>query len=907
MSSAIEESLILTANERQQRYLLQQYITHTRLPVSVAPSIASLERWFQEIWLELQDSCFPNTDKRLMSDQEELFLWDELLNDPTFRQQLLELGISIESLIHSRPLVEQLKQARSLIVHWGIPTNQLSLANDQETQFLLACIERLNAKLQSNRWLVKDDAIQLLKAAADQSAIRIEGEIRLHGFAELSPLWRDTLSLVSTQGIKDVSNKPDLHTGIPVQAFSSFSEEVEAAAQWCKALLPELKENEQIAVVVTNLSDVHQRVSSLFNRVFDPAYVCGNERDAAAVPFDISVSSSLIEEPIIGSLFELFSFSEFQLEASRLQKLNLSSFWGNGLSETRLLAQSALTQLLTHKVTLSLYIDTLQKADTRAADTEASVTATNTADSEYLIRFISTLKQKTKSQTFVEWKALLPKLLEAAGWPGNRTLNSREYQATQTFLEVLSTSDRYAVLLEHKKPINLTQFMSLLQWLCEKTSFHMQKLDCPIQILGLMEGAGIQFKHCRVISLTESNFPSAPQPNSLLPYGLQKQVKTPRSTSERELEYARKLLHSYENASENLIFSYHQKNDNDEACSPSPLLSMAISDQLSELPERNVVDTHILQMVEKDINADVVDTSYGPPLTPGDTIAGGAYHLQLFIANPFYAFANYRLGIQAEQQPCYGIPAFVRGSILHQILAAFWGLYPSKASAENVSAQERLCTFEKEFDRAVSAQVKRHNLNLNADLIALTKEQLCNIALNAVVADCERPPFKVAAVEAPISVNIAQYRYSLRVDRIDIINDKQLVIDYKTGKPSVSHLQKKPILDPQLPLYLFAGDPVNMAGISYFELNARRCSYSGISDTELSIPGISTAAQLNRYQLPAQWDDALAWWKEQLEFYTQQLASGYTACINHNPSLLRHYEHILPAAHDEPSKQKDSK
>ena len=63
----------------------------------------------------------------------------------------------------------------------------------------------------------------------------------------------------------------------------------------------------------------------------------------------------------------------------------------------------------------------------------------------------------------------------------------------------------------------------------------------PIQILGPLESAQLEFDHLWVLGLTDEAWPRIPRPNPLLPIELQRSRGLPRSSADWELGFARRM------------------------------------------------------------------------------------------------------------------------------------------------------------------------------------------------------------------------------------------------------------------------------------------------------------------------------------------------------------------------------
>src|SRR3989442_9667023 len=117
-----------------------------------------------------------------------------------------------------------------------------------------------------------------------------------------------------------------------------------------------------------------------------------------------------------------------------------------------------------------------------------------------------------------EWARHFSALLEAAGFPGERSLDSEEFQTRAKWHEVLG---EFARLDRVSKPIKTGEATNILKNLCADTLFQPESADAPIQVLGVLESAGLRFERLWVSGLTDETSPLAARPNPVIPIALQ--------------------------------------------------------------------------------------------------------------------------------------------------------------------------------------------------------------------------------------------------------------------------------------------------------------------------------------------------------------------------------------------------
>ena len=94
----------------------------------------------------------------------------------------------------------------------------------------------------------------------------------------------------------------------------------------------------------------------------------------------------------------------------------------------------------------------------------------------------------------------------------------------------------------------------------------------PIQILGPLESAQLEFDHLWVLGLTDEAWPRVPRPNPLLPIELQRSRGVARCSAEWELGFARRMQAGWEASRPLRWYSVGIARASDRVLSASPLL-----------------------------------------------------------------------------------------------------------------------------------------------------------------------------------------------------------------------------------------------------------------------------------------------------------------------------------------------
>ena len=142
-----------------------------------------------------------------------------------------------------------------------------------------------------------------------------------------------------------------------------------------------------------------------------------------------------------------------------------------------------------------------------------------------------------------------------------------------------------------------------------------------------------------------------------------------------------------------------------------------------------------------------------------------------------------------------------------------------------------------------------------------------------------------------------------RVDRVDTLeNGYKVVIDYKTGKPSLSGLCANPLRSPQLPLYAMAL-PFDVDAVAFYQIHRSAVQYVGLGNeasTESDSPSkivegfhlLKSPGALVKYQFPGTWEDTRQYWSQSINGMIANIATGHCPNEFNYPSQLAFYEHL---------------
>src|SRR5262245_57363419 len=183
----------------------------------------------------------------------------------------------------------------------------------------------------------------------------------------------------------------------------------------------------------------------------------------------------------------------------------------------------------------------------------------------YALRETGLFSQKTPA----EWARHFSAVLDAAGFPGERALDSDEFQTRAKWHEALAELSR---LDRVSNEMPFSRALQALRRICADTLFQPETPDTPIQVLGLLESAGVEFDHLWVAGLTDEAWPLKSSPDPFLPLAQQRKAGIPEASAEASLALDRRITDAWKRAAGEVVFSHFTKEEDREVL-PSPLIA----------------------------------------------------------------------------------------------------------------------------------------------------------------------------------------------------------------------------------------------------------------------------------------------------------------------------------------------
>ena len=752
---------------------------------------------------------------------------------PAQEQWLWQDAVSNSNLLSVADTAEQCRQAWKLVHEWRIGRGQGNEDAQAFGAWSLKYREATAGRIDAAR------LPDLVSALLKDESIKKPALVVSYGFDIVTPQATEFLAACAAQGAELAECRPEPRKGMAAKtSFISAKEELEAAAAWARARL----ENRgrapnsflRIGIVIPDLEKRRAEVARVFSRVLAPgAQLPGSPQ--AELPFNISIGIPLDRYPVVALALALLEFSHRELKFESVSNLIRSPFIGG--AETELVARAQLDVRLRRKLDASASLAKL------ISNVEGTPLLRESLERLYNENGKA---PQAPSRMPSDWARHFSVLLQAAGFPGERGLDSAEFQAREKWHDALAELAR----LEGVCPaMSFSQALSVLKRYCRETLFQPESEgDVPIQVLGVLESAGAQFDHLWVSGLSDQAWPLAARANPFVPIALQRKAGIPQAGAETSLELDRRITAGWQGAAPEVVFSWFER-DEDREVSPSPLIA-AIPAAAVQVPAYPRLRDSIFEKKKIELITD----SKAPPV-PGKAVRGGTRVLSDQAACPFRAFAAWRLGAQPLKAPADGLDELQRGSLIHALMKNLWGnLKGSKALDADCAPA---------IDAAAAAAVK--DFGLEGRFAGLERARLARIARDWLDVERARPPFEVVAVEEKRGISVAGLEFEARIDRMDKVAAGHVLLDYKTGSSvTVSHWQVPRPHDPQLPLYAVAAKE-EVVGVAFAKLRPGDMKFMGLAREEKTVPGVKKHPE---------WKKLFLEWRTEAERLGKAFAAG---------------------------------
>ena len=820
--SVMHGQTIVCANTRLARRLYLRHAQEQLRQNKRAWESPDILPW--QTWLRRCRDYRDDHDETVLSGEQENVLWQQIIESSPHRHHLLQTSAVATQ---AAAAWQSLKAYQAPVFPEDIPLNEDAAA------FKLWA-EEFRSQCRRNRWADSASLADTLPGASAINENVTGGKLTLVGFDRLTPQQQALFDTLRAGGVS-IEEEPgeDRNESAQVVSFADVDEEILAASHWARRCVEENGEA-TVGIITPQLRNLRTRIRYILEDVLAPELL--RYRDGSVRPsFSISAGQSLTDYPLVHVGLNLLSLNNAPLPLGTLGVLLRTPFIRGYDREQS--ARALLDERLRSRRQPALsWGDLLYLVDNAGGSGQAVPIL-----AEMLRETRALLEERPKRQSPESWAADFTRLLELWGWPGERTLDSAEYQLTQAWNKAL---DALVSLRVVKPQMTRAEALSRLRRIAEDTGFQPETAETPLQVLDPQGAAAMTFDRVWMLGLSEESWPPRPRPNPFIPVPLQKRYGIPGADARDALERAQALQEALTRSTPHIIMS-HARVEQDRPLLASPLLRglAPVSDpellhtclskpgqaarRHSSIYTTTIFNSGELETIEE-INA--------PPVV-GRYSGGGAALFQDQSQCPFRAFARHRLASRGLDNADIGTDAMQRGSLLHDLMQNVWSELRSQERLKAMGEAELETFIQARTQDLMQVYRKRYPLVYTQRFADIEAERLAQILREWLELELQRAPFTVAEVEVRARSAIGDVEFSTRLDRVDVLEDgRRVIIDYKSGQPGVSKWVGERPDEPQLPLYAVT-HPKPVAAITFARLKrGEKFGFEGLAADDGLLP-----------------------------------------------------------------------
>jgi probable DNA repair protein len=641
--------------------------------------------------------------------------------------------------------------------------------------------------------------------------------------------------------------------GARVAGFAEPAAEAAAAADWCAAALAR-DPRARLLLVVPRLGEQRHLWQRALSQRLDYGPILDGS-DPAGSAYAIEGGEPLARHPLVAAALDLVAFAGAQAQFEQLSALLRSPYLG---AFDRAACLTLDVWLREHNLAAA----TPAALEARIAAIRIGAGQAAAAVTQALLEAARAMPAPSAAAPRAAWARAFAALLERCGWPGREALSSPEQQVRMRFDALLGEFGAPDPL-DHR--LGLAEACALLQQISARVAFEPASDDVAVTVTDVLDDPIVRYDGVWVAGLSADVWPQAARPDALIPPALQWAAGLPGANAAARLQQARVRQQQWLRCGVQCVLSWSPA-EQDLPADISPLL---------------------LQVEPADVEVAAFSlegwlAQSGAPLAPWrddaglswprtQALRGGARLLELQSSCPFRGFAELRLGARSLPAPQPGLDPRLRGRILHRALQLFWQQLQGLAALRALTDEAAHDIARRCAASAVEELGTPAGDGFESWLLARERERTELLMTQLIRWERARGDFVTQALEWPCSYGIAGMTLSLRLDRIDRLDDgRLLVIDYKSGSPERFDADAARPPQPQLPAYALAVGAGSVAGTLAVYLGRENIRVRGIADRRDRIARLPGAGE-------AAWPLLLQRWQQQLQQLAQEFLSGHAA------------------------------
>lgn len=851
---AIAEALgrgatVVTGNQRAARTLRRAFDRNNRelgLKSWQPPAVLAWDAWTARLWQGLLVDG--HASQLLLNRMQEHAVWQGILEDDA----------ELRSLRARDSLAGMAAEAWRRLCSYNGKGSLRGVAVSSDTRAFQRWALAFQRRCRNEGFLSHAEIEDALRTAVEAGRVQLAtGEIVLVGFDGMTPAQTGLVDAVGNSGCLI----DELRLAVPGEArllvgAVDEQEEFFAAARWLRKFV-DGQPHARVAVIVPALEKQRAEIDRVFREVLAPELENIEARSNTG-PYEFSLGVKLAETPMGAAALALLHWATEPLPLEQVSWLLLSPYFAMAPGDQHARAEFDAFELRKSKrmrpeVSLDWLIHAVEGSKRRLKLGRLRGVLRS-------MRMVAANRlEGADRRSHAEWAARMRELLDAAGWGAGVVESSVEFQTRAKWESAL---DELATLDFDGERVGFVRALESLERIARQTMFAPESREAPVQVMGPLEAAGATFDAVWFLQAGDLAWPVVTSGTPLLPWQLQRELGMPGADVTRDSEHARRITERIADSAGTVVFSYAKESVEGKQ-RPSPLLEGLHLEEIGVAELAGVAREHATVAVET--IADVASVQ----ALPDRVIRGGARILELQAACGFRAFAEHRLWATELEPAELGMDARERGTVVHQVLEYFWDEVKTQSALMAMSQVERAGLLDVCIMRGLRKASELSETQWDEAYVEVQWARLRRLLGPWLELELARPSFEVKLSEKKLDdVKIGPLRLNVRVDRVDLVEGGELLIDYKTGIATPNDwLTDRPDA-PQLPLYAVLSEAEQLQGVAFGLVRAGEgLGLKGYAAADGVLPH---AAKLKVPSLEAQVDD----WRRVLVDLATEFDSG---------------------------------
>ena len=351
-----------------------------------------------------------------------------------------------------------------------------------------------------------------------------------------------------------------------------------------------------------------------------------------------------------------------------------------------------------------------------------------------------------------------------------------------------------------------------------KIPFHSEP-DRGLQMMGVLETRCLDFGHMLLLSVEEGNLPRSTHANSFIPESLREAFGM--TTQRHRIAVYAYYFYRLVQRCEHLTCVYNESTNDGIQHEMSRFLRQMLAE--TDIPIRTlwlrsepvVKSASPLEIRKTPEVMERLRQRYDQDMPDGEHLTLSPSAINTYMACPMQFYLNNVLRIRREDDPEEGISADIIGTIFHDTAEFFYEWLTGRTGSDTITA-DMLCeknfavkdAIHRELQRMLhtafdvcwfhpcdafdrSPELRRRFSksttfgNTYKGTVLIAHDVLLRYLLELLRYDARHAPFRIIGAEEERTIAFqlqnARLRIGGRIDRIDVMNGRLRIVDYKTG------------------------------------------------------------------------------------------------------------------------------